>query len=84
VATVATDVGSDGDALRGAGLVVDAGHLEAELRAAIRLLVETPELCVLLGQLARARAVERFSLAKNLDELMGLYAQLSARALVNR
>jgi glycosyltransferase involved in cell wall biosynthesis len=84
VATVATDVGSDGDALRGAGIVLDPSHLEAELRAAVRLVVETPQLCALLGQLSRERAVERFSLAKNLDALLELYAQLSARALVNR
>lgn len=83
-ATVATDVGSDGDGLRGAGIVLDPRHLEAELRAAIRLLVEVPQACTLLGQLARERAVERFSLAKNLDALLALYAQLSARALVNR
>jgi glycosyltransferase involved in cell wall biosynthesis len=75
-ATVATDVGSDGEALRGAGIVLDPVHLEAELRAAIRLLVETPEVSALLGQLARARAVERFSLAANLDRLLDVYTSL--------
>jgi glycosyltransferase involved in cell wall biosynthesis len=75
-ATVATDVGSDGEALRGAGIVVDPGHLDAELRLAVRLLVETPELCGVLGRLARERAVERFSLAANLDRLLGLYESL--------
>lgn len=85
-ATVATDVGNDGEALRGAGVVLDPAHLESELRATIRLLVETPELCHLLGRLARERAVQRYSLAHNLDELIGLYERLaqSARALVKR
>jgi glycosyltransferase involved in cell wall biosynthesis len=75
-ATVATDVGSDGEALRGAGIVLDPVHVDAELRAAIRLLVEAPHVSALLGKLARARAVERFSLAANLDRLLELYTTL--------
>lgn len=78
-ATVATDVGSDGEALRGAGIVLDPTHLDAELRAAIRLLVESPHVGALLGELARARAVERFSLATNLDRLLQLYSTLTSR-----
>jgi glycosyltransferase involved in cell wall biosynthesis len=78
-ATVATDVGSDGEALRGAGIVLDPTHLDAELRAAIRLLVESPHVGALLGELARGRAVERFSLATNLDRLTQLYATLTSR-----
>ncbi|HSR24912.1 MAG TPA: glycosyltransferase family 4 protein [Candidatus Eisenbacteria bacterium] len=87
-ATVATDVGSDGEALRGAGILLDPAYLEAELRAAIRLLVDTPELCRTLGHMARRRAVERYSLARNLDALLDLYGRVaapySARALVKR
>jgi glycosyltransferase involved in cell wall biosynthesis len=86
-ATVATDVGNDGDALRGAGVVLDPSHLESELRAAIRLLLETPEVCGLLGRMARERAVQRYSLARNLDALIDLYGRLatarSAGALLN-
>jgi glycosyltransferase involved in cell wall biosynthesis len=81
-ATVATDVGSDGEALRGAGIVLDPTHLDAELRAAIRLLVESPHVSALLGELARARAVERFSLSTNLDRLMELYATLESRRVL--
>jgi glycosyltransferase involved in cell wall biosynthesis len=87
-ATVATDVGSDGEALRGAGIVIDPAHLQSELRAAIRLLVEVPQVCTLLGRLARERAVTRFSLAHNLDALIALYERLAgdyaSRVLVNR
>jgi glycosyltransferase involved in cell wall biosynthesis len=85
-ATVATDVGNDGEALRGAGVVLDPAHLESELRATIRLLVETPVLCEVLGRMARDRAVERYSLSSNLDALLALYRRLaeSARPLVNR
>jgi glycosyltransferase involved in cell wall biosynthesis len=76
-ATVATDVGNDGEALRGAGVVLDPTHLESELRATIRLLVETPALCQVLGRMARARAVERYSLSSNLDALLRLYRGLA-------
>lgn len=81
-ATVATDVGNDGEALRGAGVVLDPAHLESELRAAIRLLVETPALCQVLGSMARERAVTRFSLSRNLDALMTLYQRLAICATV--
>ena len=79
-ATVATDVGNDGEALRGAGVVLDPAHLESELRATIRLLVETPPMCELLGRLARERAVGRFSLSGNLDALLALYRRLAQSA----
>jgi glycosyltransferase involved in cell wall biosynthesis len=78
-ATVATDVGVDGDALRGAGIVLDRAHLQSELRAAVRQLVEVPELCSVLGRLARERAVARYSMATNLDSLLGLYQVLKDR-----
>lgn len=80
-ATVATDVGSDGDALRGAGIVLDPRHLEAELRAALRLLVEVPGVSDLLGRQARQRAVERYSLATNLDRLLEIYREVVARGV---
>jgi glycosyltransferase involved in cell wall biosynthesis len=80
-ATVATDVGNDGEALRGAGVLIDPRHLEDELRAAIRLLVEVPELCATLGRMARERAVSRYSLAANLDALLALYGQLRCPAV---
>lgn len=76
VTTVATDVGSDGEALRGAGIVIDPNHLEAELRTVIRMLLELPDLTSQLSALARRRAVERYSLADNLEGLLRLYAAL--------
>jgi glycosyltransferase involved in cell wall biosynthesis len=76
VATVATDVGSDGDALRGAGVILDPDSLHAELRGAMRQLIQVPSLCRILGALARERAVERYSLARNIDGLIRLYDEL--------
>lgn len=76
VATVATDVGADGEALRGAGIVIDPENLSEELRLAIRELIELPFLSRELGRLARERVVERFSLRRNLESLVGVYREL--------
>ncbi len=80
VATVATDVGSDGEALRGAGIVIDPARLGSELALAIRTLAEVPEVCQQLGRMARERAVERYSLEKNLDGLIALYEAVRANS----
>lgn len=76
VPTVATDVGGDGEALRGAGIVIDPGNLEAELRLALRQLIELPQLLPLLSLAARERVVERYSLERNIDTLVDLYQEL--------
>jgi glycosyltransferase involved in cell wall biosynthesis len=80
VAPVATDVGSDGEALRGAGIVLDTKDLDGQLRLALRTLIEFPDFRLELGRRARARAVERFSLTDNLDRLLGVYRELRPAA----
>lgn len=76
IAPVATDVGSDGEALQGAGLLVDPRDLDGQLRLALRTLLQFPEFRLELGHRARARAVERYSLANNLDRLLAVYQEL--------
>jgi len=80
VAPVATDVGSDGEALRGAGIVVDTKDLDGQLRLALRTLIEFPEFRAELGHRARARAIERYSLSDNLDRLLAVYRELRPAA----
>lgn len=80
VAPVATDVGSDGEAIRGAGLVLDPRDLEGQLRLALRTLLEYPDFRINLGRQARLRAVERYSLRDNLDRLLSLYQELRPAA----
>jgi glycosyltransferase involved in cell wall biosynthesis len=89
VATIATDVGSDGEALQGAGLVLDPRELDGQLRLALRTLVDFPVFREELGRRARERAVDRYSLERNLDRLIRVYDELSVAyatrpALVNR
>src|SRR5262249_36870662 len=76
-ATVATDVGVDGDALRGAGIVLDPRKLEDQLRLAIRELIELPWLARPLGVKARDRVVERYSLDRNVTRLVDIYRELT-------
>jgi len=80
VAPVATDVGSDGEALRGAGIVVDTKDLDGQLRLALRTLIDFPDFRAELGRRARARAVERYSLSDNLDRLLAVYRELRPAA----
>lgn len=76
-ATIATDVGSDGEALQGAGIVIDLDSLDEQLPLALRLLIDYPEFRGELGVRARARTVERYSMDRNLDQLVRLYRDLA-------
>ena len=80
VAPVATDVGSDGEALRGAGLLLDPKDLDGQLRLALRTLLEFPDFRTELGGRACARAVERYSLSDNLNRLLSVYRELRPAA----
>ncbi len=75
-AVIATDVGSDGEALQGAGIVMDLDGLDAQLPLALRTLIDFPDFRQRLGDLARARAVEQYSLRHNLDQVVKLYEEL--------
>jgi glycosyltransferase involved in cell wall biosynthesis len=76
-AVIATDVGSDGEALQGAGIVLDLPALDEQLPLALRLLIDYPGFRQQLAANARARAVEQYSLKHNLDQLVQLYHELS-------
>jgi glycosyltransferase involved in cell wall biosynthesis len=76
MATIATDVGCDAEALRGAGIIIDPHHLESQLNLALRVLIENPELRLSLGQKARQRVVSHYSLQHNIDQVTELYQQL--------
>lgn len=75
-AMIVTDVGSDGEAVRGAGIVLDLENLDAQLPLALRQLIEFPDFREELRARARARAVEQYSLQGNLDKLVQLYYQI--------
>ena len=76
MATIATDVGCDAEALEGAGIVIDPRNLESQLNLALKVLIENPDLRRSLGEKARQRVVSRYSLQRNIDQLTRLYQQL--------
>lgn len=80
IATIATDVGCDGEALRGAGIVIDPENLESQLRLALDVLVENSALRRSLGEKARHRVTTVYSLERNIDAVVELYQQLLDRA----
>ena len=75
-AVIATDVGADAEALRGAGLVVDLKMLEEQLPLALRTVIDYPDFRRDLAQRARQRVVEQYSLETNIDRVVRLYQEL--------
>ncbi len=79
-ACLATDVGADGEVLdRGAGLLVHPLRVRTELRTLLPLLSEQPEFTALLGQKARNRVLERYTLLANIESLVNLYGEVLER-----
>ncbi|OKH27264.1 glycosyltransferase family 4 protein [Chroogloeocystis siderophila] len=77
VACLATDVGADGEVLEGgAGVILTPRRVESQLRTLLPLFQDHPELTTLLGQKARKRVVERYTLSQNITQVEKLYAQV--------
>jgi len=76
-ACVATDAGADGEVLEGgAGIVISTQGVTTQLRTLLPVLRDQPVLTAELGRRARQRALERYTLARNIDQLERLYAEL--------
>jgi glycosyltransferase involved in cell wall biosynthesis len=77
LACLATDVGADGEVLEGgAGVVMNTKTVRSQLRTLLPLFQDHPELTTLLGQKARKRVLERYTLTKNITQLEMLYTQI--------
>jgi glycosyltransferase involved in cell wall biosynthesis len=78
-ACVATDAGADGEVLEGgAGIVMRTQGVTTQLRTLLPVLRDQPVLTAELGQRARRRVLERYSLASNIDAVERLYAEVLA------
>lgn len=76
VACLATDVGADGEVLeKGAGVVLNTKTVRHQLRTLLPLFQDHPELTTLLGQKARNRVLERYTLNDNITQLEELYSK---------
>ncbi|PKL80278.1 MAG: glycosyltransferase [Candidatus Melainabacteria bacterium HGW-Melainabacteria-1] len=77
LASVATDVGSDGEVLdQGAGIVINPYKVRQELSFALQLLHAHPDFVADLKAKARARVLERYRLEANIDAIEAVYAEL--------
>ena len=80
-ACVATDAGADGEVLEGgAGIVISTQGVTTQLRTLLPVLRDQPVLSAELGRRARQRALERYTLTRNIDQLERLYGELRPAA----
>ena len=76
-ACVATDAGADGEVLEGgAGVILSTQKVSSQMQTLLPLFREHPEIPAMLGQKARARVLERYTLSQNLTLLEQLYDRL--------
>jgi glycosyltransferase involved in cell wall biosynthesis len=84
VSCLATDAGADGEVLNeGAGIVLNPQRVRSELQTLLPLCAQQPELIKILGQKARQRALERYSLKANIDQLEKFYNQVFSQPKVS-
>jgi glycosyltransferase involved in cell wall biosynthesis len=77
LACLATNVGADGEVLeKGAGVIVNTKTVRSQLRTLLPLFQDHPELTTLLGQKARKRVLERYTLSDNITHLVELYTKI--------
>ena len=77
LACLATDVGADGEVLEGgAGVLLSTRRVTTELRTLLPLFQDHPEWTTMLGQKARQRVLERYTLNRNITHLEQLYNQV--------
>jgi len=76
LACLATDVGADGEVLEGAGVLLNTRRVSSQLRTLLPLFQDHPELATTLGQKARQRVLESYTLSHNITSLEQLYSQV--------
>ena len=77
VACVATDAGADGEVLEGeAGIVLETQRVASQLRTLLPQLRDHSSWTKLLGQRARQRVEERYTLSHNITQVEALYQDL--------
>ena len=82
-ACLATDAGADGEVLeQGAGVVLDTQEVTSQLKTLLPLFRDHPEMTDLLGQKARQRVLERYTLEQNITKLERLYLEIANRQLI--
>ena len=76
-ACVATDAGADGEVLdKGAGIVISTDNVSTQLKTIIPILIEHPSFTKDLGEKARDRVIERYTITQNINSLEEVYMNL--------
>ena len=84
VACLATDAGADGEVLEnGAGVVLDTQGVTAQLKILLPLFRNHPEMTNLLGNKARQRVLEKYTLHQNITKLERLYLEIANKEFVS-
>ncbi len=82
VACLATDAGADGEVLEGgAGIVLSTHRVSTQLQTLLPMLQDHPDVTTLLGRKARQRALDRYTLSRNITRLEELYQQVVQESL---
>ena len=77
IACMATDAGADGEVLEdGAGVILSTHQVSTQLRTLLPLLRDHKDWTTLLGQKARTRILERYTLRNNITQLEVLYGEV--------
>ncbi|HAX84935.1 MAG TPA: glycosyltransferase [Cyanobacteria bacterium UBA11370] len=77
VACVATDAGADGEVLEdGAGVILNTHGVTSQLRTLLPLLRDHTDWTKLLGENARKRVLDRYTLSGNITQLEQLYKEV--------
>jgi glycosyltransferase involved in cell wall biosynthesis len=73
-AILATDAGADGEVLEdGAGIILSTQDVSSQLKILLPIMRDHPEMTEILGQKARKRVLERYTLSQNISHLERLY-----------
>lgn len=74
---LATNAGADGEVLAdGSGISLSTHRVASQLQTLLPLCRDQPELTSLLGQKARKRVLDRYTLSRNITQLEHLYQRL--------
>ena len=76
-ACIATDAGADGEVLEnGAGIVISTDNVTTQLKTIIPILLNHPSFTKVLGEKARERVLERYTIEDNINALEKVYNDL--------
>jgi glycosyltransferase involved in cell wall biosynthesis len=83
MACLATDVGADGEVIsNGAGIALDSRKVVSQLATLLPVLAMQPELITILGQKARQRVLDLYTLDKNITLVEQTYDQVVSQTWV--